>query len=127
MKDIDPNLPVNKTAALVVSKSNEHGVDFSGSHRISSMTPLPTTQFWGLKEHDLTGKKSGRFIVIGCSLWRPNNWKKSTNSVRWVVRCGCGRYEILTTKAVKKNHPDTMCVECIRFRRKKDEYYRLGI
>ena len=122
--NIDPNLPVDKIAALVVSKSSEPTQTFTRNHKITSMVPLPMQQFWGPRKDDLTGLKCGRFTVIGCSLYRAPG---KVNTVRWVVRCSCGRYQLLTSKAVKKNHPDTMCVECIRFKRKKDEYYRLGI
>ena len=110
MKEIDPYLPINKIAALVVSRSTESSEFRCGDH-ISSLTPLPTERFQGLKEHDLTGYKCGRFTVIGCALWRPSGYKKYSNSVRWVVRCKCGRYQMMKTKSVKKNHPSTACVE----------------
>jgi len=99
MKTVDPNLPIDKTAALVVSKSSHHGFDFKCGSKITSMTPLPTRQFPGLKEHDLTGKIFGDFIVIGCAVWIPNNGGR--NSVRWVSKCRCGRYQMFTSKAVK--------------------------
>jgi hypothetical protein len=112
--NIDPNLPVDKTAAIVVSKSDEHGIEFRCGHNISSMTRLPTRSWPNKKEDDLTGRTSGRFTVIGYALWKPKNWRTSSNSVRWVVRCTCGRYQMLTTKAVKNNSPYNMCEECYR-------------
>lgn len=109
---IDPNLPIDKIAALVVSRSADKGVDHKQTQLISSMTPLPIGPFTGPRKDDLTGRKSGRFTVIGPALWKPKNHLTSTNSQRWVVRCSCGRYQMLTTKAVKKNSPQTACVEC---------------
>jgi hypothetical protein len=117
MKEIDPHLPVDKVAASVVSKSHDQGLDFVCGAKIVSMVPLPTTLWHGPKKDDLTGVRTGDFIVVGPSLWKPNNWRTSSNSARWVVRCKCGRYQILTTRAVKKNHPDNKCVECARHKK----------
>lgn len=112
MIEINPNYPVNKIAALVVSRVKDVNPEFRCGDHICSLTPLPTAKFTGPPEHDLTGKKSGRFTVIGCALWRPASHKKYSNSIRWVVKCKCGRYQMMATKAVKKNHPSTACVEC---------------
>lgn len=119
MREINPNLPVDSVATRVVAKTTHHGVDFSSGHKITSMSPLPIKQFLGRRIDDLTGRKFGTFVVIGCSLWMPKNWRTSTNSTRWVGRCKCGRYQIFTTKAVKKNHPKTSCVDCQRLNSKK--------
>lgn len=117
MMDIYNRVPVDKVAAIVVSKSSVESSEFRVGHKITSMAPLPTTQFIGPRHHDLTGRKVGRFTVVGCAVWRPKNWKTNTNNTRWVVRCSCGRYEMLTTKAVKKAHESNMCVECRRFKK----------
>lgn len=111
---IDPNLPIDKIAALVVHKPKEQTRDFRRIEGyISSMSPLPLGVFNGIKEHDLTGVKYGRLTVIGFALFRPNNWKTSTNSARWVVKCSCGRYEIRTTKSIKKAYTQSArCREC---------------
>ncbi len=115
MREIDPHLPVDKTAAFVVSKSNEQGLDYKCGNKIYSMMPLPTRQFPGLRHHNLTGQKCGSFIVIGCALWVPANYLRNrSNTIRWVVKCKCGRYGMLTTRAVKKNHPNTQCDECAK-------------
>lgn len=118
MKEVDPNLPVDKIAALVVSKSNHQSSDFKLNQRISSMTPLPMVPWFGPRKDDMTGRKCGRYTVVGCALYRPNDTKK--NSVRWVVRCTCGRYEMIATRTVKKNHPKLMCVECGKVNRLKE-------
>jgi hypothetical protein len=113
MREIDPHNPIDKIAARVVSKVSHAQSEFYCGDKIYSMSPLPMRQFPGFKEHDLTGKKSGRFTVIGCALFVPKNYLTSrANSVRWVCRCTCGRYGMLTTKAIKKNHPENMCDPC---------------
>lgn len=106
--------PVNKQTAIVVYPSTHKGHDFPPSQRVTSLTPLPTTYFTGPKEHDLTGRRCGRFIVIGFSLWRS---KDKHNASRWVCRCSCGRYELLTTKTVKSAREENRCVECRKLRR----------
>lgn len=116
MKEIDPHLPVDKIAAFVVAKSFDQGVDFKCGNKITSMIPLPTKMWHGRPCDDLTGRKCGSFVVVGCSTFMPKNYRVQTNNTRWVVKCKCGRYQILTTKAVKKNHPQTACVECSRFK-----------
>lgn len=114
MIEIDPNLPIDKIAARVVSKCNDQLKEFHTGHTAYSRVKFPTTHFNGPKEHDLSGKKAGRFIVIGLALWRPNNWKTSANSNRWVSRCSCGGYQMFTTRGIKKNldNKNFMCIEC---------------
>lgn len=112
MKEIDPHNPIDSTAKRVVSKVGHQQVSFIPADHIYSMVPLPTRQFNGPKKDDLTGYKSGRYTVVGCALFMPKNFARSTNNTRWVVKCTCGRYAMLTTKAVKKNSPETMCNEC---------------
>lgn len=110
MKKIDPHCPVDKTAAFVVSRSSEQGINFRKKNLISSMSPLPTRMFNGPRKDDLTGRKSGRFTVIGYSTIIPGRGSLR-NPGRWVVRCSCGRYQIASTKAVKSS-TYTMCREC---------------
>jgi len=112
---IDPHYPVDIKAKEVVSKSREHGFEFKCGSKITSMAPLPTRIWHGRKQDDLTGRSVGDFTVIGCSLFMPNNHLTAKNNTRWVVRCKCGRYQILTTKTVKKNN-NIACVECQRIK-----------
>lgn len=121
MKEIDPHLPIDKIAALVVSNSYDKGFDFECGDKITSMSPLPTCQFSGVKEHDLTGRTFGYFTVIGCAVYRPkNHLTNRKNTVRWVCKCRCGRYQMFSSKTVKKNGPQfndgykfqIACVEC---------------
>lgn len=89
------------------------------------MSPLPMRQFPGLRHHNLTGKKCGAFIVIGCALWVPANYLRDrSNRIRWVVKCKCGRFGMLTTKAVKRNHPDTQCDECAKLKSYRTRNYQ---
>ena len=123
MKEIDPNLPIDKTAAFVVSKSSHQGFDFKCGDKIVSMSPIPTRKFPGFKQHDLTGVKFGRFTVIGCATFVPKNYLTSrANTVRWVAKCTCGRYQIFTTRAVNRAKV-IGCVECekLQFLSKRDE------
>jgi len=122
MREIDPHLPIDQTAARVVSKVSESEREFHPGYKVTSMVLLPTTQFTGPKKHDLTGRIFGSFIVIGHSLIRPTT---TENNTRWVAKCKCGRYQIFTTKAVKKNSKLTMCVECRKTRRAKEYFYKL--
>jgi hypothetical protein len=109
--DVATMVPVDKVARIVVSDERSQEREYNSAGHITSLAPLPTTQFCGPRKDDLTGLKSGRFVVIGCAALRK---ARGSNTTRWVVRCSCGRYQIMTSKAVKKNHTDTMCVECRR-------------
>ena len=111
---INPFLPINKTATLVVSQNNDVGREFKVGSKIVSLAPLPTQQWPFNPKDNLKGHKVGRFTVIGYAFWRPNNYKTPANSVRWVVKCTCGRYQIMTTKGVKNANPKLACVECLR-------------
>jgi len=110
MKEIDPHLPIDSTAARVVSIVNEAGIPFKCGDKIVSMSPLPTMAWPYQRDHDMTGRKVGRFTVIGYSVWKPKSHQP--NNVRWVVKCSCGRYQIFTTKTVKRNNPNSMCEVC---------------
>lgn len=118
MKTLNYDAPIDKIAALVVSKNNDTQMEFNNKRHITSMYPLPTHMFRGLSHHDLTGKRCGRFTVVGCALFKS---KSKTNSTRWVVKCACGRYQMLSTKAVKNNHKNSMCVVCTDVQAKKNK------
>lgn len=105
---IDPNLPINKLAKISVYKNKDRKTDFYCNDTIASMSPLPTQMYKGVPEHDLTGKKVGRFIVIGLALFLAGRKKER----RWVVKCSCGRHQMMAPKAIKKDHEFMACVEC---------------
>jgi len=110
MRNIDPNNPVNKLAAFVVSESKERPPEVNlGAAMVMSETPLPMRQFSGRKQDNLTGRKCGDFTVIGCAVFLS---KAPENNTRWVVKCKCGMYCHLSTRAVKKNHPSNACPRC---------------
>jgi hypothetical protein len=108
MRDIDTYLPVNKLAKFVVSKNREHGSRFYCKDVICSMAPLPFKGHNGPAEHDLTGRRVGRFVVLGVALFLAGKKRER----RWVVKCVCGRYQMLSAKAIKKKHDFMACVEC---------------
>jgi len=115
---IDPNLPINKNAKEIVSRSVHHGAEFKRDHRISSMIQLPLRHFTGLRKDNLASLRFGRFVVIGVSDTIRNIKSGKNPGIRWVVRCSCGRYEIRSTKGIKnlirghKNAPNQMCKVC---------------
>jgi hypothetical protein len=108
MKEIDPYLPINKVAALVVSKHFEAQASVQKSDYVTSMIKLPTHKFSGPPNEDLTGVSFGRIKVIGFSLWKPS--RKDAKG-RWVVKCMCGRFFVLTSKAINRKSVST-CMEC---------------
>jgi len=101
--------PINKQTGIVTGKSNHLSSDYMNGGRITSLSPLPVRPWFGIKDHNLTGKKAGRFTITGCAVYESTDQK---NRIRWVGRCSCGRYQYLKTKTIKNNHPDTACVEC---------------
>ncbi len=111
MKEIDPNLPVNKKAKFVVSKSKDQWCKFNYGSMLASPIPLPTTTLKaiGSKRIDLTGRKKGRLTVVGLSA---SFRGVSRKGLRWVVRCSCGMYEIRTEKTIKKGSDKDMCQRC---------------
>ncbi len=107
--------PINKQTAIVISKTKDENPFFSSGATAMSMIPFPTKEWTGNKYHDLTGRKCGSFIVIGCALYEKNvtvKIKTTKSTTRWVARCKCGYYQMLTNKSIKKNSPDTMCQSC---------------
>ena len=104
MEEIKP-IPakgINGTAVRVLSKNRDKQVEFGKTHHISSSSPLPMRPYVGDPKRNLTGKKIGRFEVIGVFIFKPNNKKKYRKGIKWVVRCNCGRYEVMTHKGI--NH-----------------------
>jgi hypothetical protein len=97
-------LPINKTAALVVSKGT-HFEPKIKPHCHDERDILPLTihnrTIGGL---DLTGYKSGNLTVIGLSLEK----KK-----RWICRCVCGKYVFRTAKSLRRNKNIVdKCISC---------------
>jgi len=111
--------PVNKTAALVVSKPEfDDDVEYNTYGRIHSTEPLPTVDIKVSKaSHNLTGNRYGNFVVQGAFL--DINPKKGR---LWVVKCDCGRYEVRRKRslsACKENK--NACVKCSELRNKLEK------
>ena len=104
MKRIASAEPINRLAAIVTSK----GTQFKPTSKPSNYDVRdvqPVLKPWAeTTGEDLTGRKFGRFAVVGYSAEKP---------ARWVVRCQCGLYEFRTSKSVKNPNNDTdRCQDC---------------
>jgi hypothetical protein len=115
MRPSNPDVPVNKQTAIVVSPAKKEGFIFDRNAKASSMVPLPTRPFPGTVENDLTGRTVGRLTVIGYYVVRGSG---TGAKGRWVVRCSCGRYEVRSARVIKSPHDEDMsrgyCYECDR-------------
>lgn len=106
---IDPTheIPINKTAALVMSRGFQYSPDKKISCFHSDTCPqledIRAPEFANNKSfNDLSGIKLGELKVIG----------KAAGRKGWVVRCNCGMYEIRRAKAIqnKENWGDRCCL-----------------
>ena len=107
--DIIRSEPIDRLSRRVISK----GIDYSYNkvgNLFFEFCP-PTKKFPGPKEHDLTGKRFGRFVVIGYTHY---------SSGRWVVRCDCGTYEIRRSIGLK-NLNRALCCKCQQIERIKNK------
>lgn len=116
--------PVNKTAALVVSKGVHYEMsckiqvpEYVGPPKIIPRHLLPSCPSF----IDLTGKQKGRLKVIGLM---------AEEKGRWVVRCVCGTYTTRSAKSIKslETNPNAKfdaCRQCMHFvHMKREELYR---
>ena len=104
---------VDKQTAIVVSISKAIAPEFVRTTNISSMSRLPTCQFTGLKEHDLTGIKVDRLEIIGHYLYANRTY--NSHKSKWVVKCSCGRYQVKAGKTLRKaiaSGQNIMCYIC---------------
>lgn len=128
-KNIYPHnfLPVNKTAVRVVSKGESYQPDckiqnpeFIGPPAVIPRHQLPSTPGF----IDLTGRKKGRFTVLGLMAGEKG---------KWVVRCVCGTYTTRSAKSIKsvETNPNAeldACRHCmhIAYRKREDIFRRTG-
>ena len=102
--------PVNKTAGVVTGKGEpRHERVFNPVSYRSTSPSMRVIPFTGLREHDFTGRRVGRFRVVGyCGRTKQRHNKRG----RWLVKCDCGAYELRTAHAL--NNPDAtqMCAGC---------------
>lgn len=116
--------PINRTAALVVSKGVHYEMnskiqvkEYVGPPLMVAKNDMPKSSGF----IDLTGKQKGRLKVIGLM---------TEDISRWVVRCVCGTYTTRSAKSIKsveKNHNAIYdaCRECMHVAyRKREEIYR---
>lgn len=108
-------VPVNRTAGMVTS-SGQHYECSAKNNEYETDIPIPTRL---VPQDDLTGRRFGRFTVIGLSLKRS----------RWVVRCDCGVYTLRKAKAIKNMNNDfDCCKECkhLLYLKRHDIWKRTG-
>jgi len=125
MKEIANRSPINKTAALVTSKSSDNYRHCANNIGDRSDLPIPTKE--ATKEQrfspdfiDFTSMVIGRLVVVG--LLKSN---KKRPIARWVVKCCCGMYEMRkATVLAKGDLGKSMCQECNRLNENKDRSAR---
>lgn len=110
--------PINRTAALVVSK----GTHFHPNKKVQTAdqkTPIRTRKV-PLNIENLTGRRRGRFTVLGLAEGMKG---------RWVVRCDCGTYSLRRSKAINNPENDQdRCEECrhLAFLKREHNYRTTG-
>jgi hypothetical protein len=120
-----PRKAVDKTSATVLYAK---GVHFTSKKKITERhweVQPPVVPFRGWSYHDLTGKRFGRFLVIGVFDGAKNYRKKTL----WVVKCACGRYETRSRRALlnPKNKGDrcNICKE-LAYQKREDDFRQYG-
>lgn len=120
-------VPVDQAAARVIAP----GAHFTPKCKIHVEEFIAPPPIVPKKQHprapsfvDLTGKKKGRFTVIGLM---------ASNPRMWVVRCVCGTYTMRTTQSIKRvdRNPRAnidACRECMHlaFLRREEQHRRTG-
>lgn len=125
MDDIHARAPVNRIAVRVVLFKGEH---FDPDKKVltnDSETPLRVAQITRAMRmcptfEDLTGKRFGRFVVLGIS--------EDFNG-QWVVRCNCGRYSTRRKKSVlNPSNTQDRCEHCrhLAFLKREEVWRRTG-
>ena len=110
-------VPINKTAAIIVSKG-ENYIPNKKIANIDSDLPIPIKKV-PKEAENIIGHKQGRLTVIGFS--------KDFNG-RWVVKCLCGRYTVRSKKALMNPaNINDCCEHCRHFNFLKKEQTRKKI
>lgn len=123
------SVPLNGTAGAVTSRGTHYDPKIKVPVRRHSDVPvhsdaparcIPVP----VQCADLTGRKFGRFTVIGyLGRLNPTNEKKGL----WLVRCICGNYEQRKAAGIKNPANDKdACMKCRHWRGVKRQYERLG-
>jgi len=110
MDKILTSVPVNGTAARVISKGSKYSKIRDKNILHWDLCPKLSRPLNG--SLNLTGVKFGSFEVIG--LLHFDREKRAKNKpARWVCRCSCGRYEARLAKTIKaSNSSGDSCQEC---------------
>jgi hypothetical protein len=104
MKRLAALSPINALAARV-TKPGIHFKPYSKPSCYDVRDVQPQLKTWAESTgSDLTGRKFGRFTVVGYS---------AEKSGRWVVKCQCGNYEFRRSRSVTNPANDLdMCQDC---------------
>ncbi|HEX7718421.1 MAG TPA: hypothetical protein VF389_01325 [Woeseiaceae bacterium] len=119
MKDIHARTPVDRVAARVVCARGEYFTPNKQVLTNDSEMPLATRPVPANTE-DLTGRRFGRFVVLGLS-------RDLTG--RWVVRCSCGRCSMRRSRAVTNpENGQDRCEHCrhLAFLKREERWRRTG-
>ncbi|TCV66298.1 hypothetical protein [Neorhizobium sp. S3-V5DH] len=116
---VAPLMPFDKTASMVTGKGEHFEWSPSNLQKVHSTDPIRTRapnrdELQKPSFTDLTGKKIGRFTVLGIAAD-----VVTTNGQNWVVRCVCGAYETRKSRFIKKcvagdnpGEQEPMCDAC---------------
>lgn len=113
------SVPVDRQTGIVVAKAPEPSefrfakqddpFQQDGPHRLRKDKPIAPSFV------DLTGKRFGRFVVLGI-VDQPevnNKGRGAKKGTLWAVRCDCSRYTARRHKTLVKEGPwEFMCNEC---------------
>ena len=113
LEKIYTSTPIDKTAAIVTSEAQHYDLNFAYDKYESTVCPQLTNKKGNIK--DYTGKKYGRFTVIG--LFQ----RKKKRLSLWVVKCSCGTYTLRRAVTIQKGlcgfvkpNLNNMCTKCFK-------------
>ena len=117
MEEIAKRSPIDKTAALVVSR----GVSYESGKVIltkESISPFPMKK----TPSDtvcLIGVRRCRLVVLGMA---------AEHTGQWVCRCDCGVYVLRKSKALRNEANKDRCEECrhLAHLKRQEEFIRIG-
>jgi hypothetical protein len=93
-------VPVNKLAAMVISRGERHEMEYADRNTYENppiLLPSPSPE--GVP--NLIGYRNGRIEVIGYAGRRGKRPSGGSRTL-WLVRCDCGRYEFRRNRSIKK-------------------------
>lgn len=99
--------PIDAVAARVVARGEQFEYQADPTSLDSDLPlavkPIPDAARSNPSFVDYTGKRFGRFTVLGLSADR---------KARWVCRCVCGRYSMRSSSAIAGAAEDACCDQC---------------